>query len=169
MRYRGGAVGHKTTQEDTKCLLDDRDKLDKVPFELESEQSQEYRLGDDGEHDSDVDMEEGEEDGGTDSDGEMEEDTGEEDSSEEELGGGDEDDESDESDAGDDMVVDPSKGLVDDDLLDEMDEFGYSGLDQVEEENNEGENDHLGEDELGAEDGENDMIEGEDDFAHAYL
>jgi hypothetical protein len=155
MRYRGGAVGHKTMQEDTKCLLDDRDKLDKVPFELESEQSQEYRLGDDGEHDSDVDMEEEEEDSGTDSDGEMEEDaSGEEDS--------------DESDTSDDMAIDPSKGLVDDDLLDEMDEFGYSGLDQVEDENNEGGNNHLGEDELGAEDGEND-IEGEDDFAHAYL
>ena len=37
MRYRGGAVGHKTTYEETKCLLDDREALDKVPFELESE------------------------------------------------------------------------------------------------------------------------------------
>jgi len=38
MRYHGGVVGHKTTQEETKCLLGDHDKLDKVPFELECKQ-----------------------------------------------------------------------------------------------------------------------------------
>ena len=35
MRFRGGAVGHKTMREETKCLLHDHDKLDEVPFELE--------------------------------------------------------------------------------------------------------------------------------------
>ena len=43
--------------------------------------------------------------------------------------------------------------LVDVDLLDEMDEFGYSGSDQVVED--EEELDQLAEDALGAEDGEN--------------
>ncbi|KIK26402.1 hypothetical protein PISMIDRAFT_274760 [Pisolithus microcarpus 441] len=37
MRFRGGAVGHKTTREATRCLLDDRDKLDRRPFTLERE------------------------------------------------------------------------------------------------------------------------------------
>jgi len=32
MRYRGGRVGHKSICEATRCLLDNRDRLDKVPF-----------------------------------------------------------------------------------------------------------------------------------------
>ena len=36
------SVGHRSTQEETDCSLDDHHKLDKVPFELESEQDWEY-------------------------------------------------------------------------------------------------------------------------------
>ena len=72
----------------------------------------------------------------------------------------------------DDDSINPegkSTVLVDEDLLDEMDEFGYSGLDQVEEADKERE-DHLGEDAFGAEDGENIKWEWEDDdFSHGYL
>jgi len=32
MRYRGGRVGHKSICEATRCLLDNHDPLDKVPF-----------------------------------------------------------------------------------------------------------------------------------------
>jgi len=32
MRYRGGTVSHKSICEATRCLLDNRDPLDKVPF-----------------------------------------------------------------------------------------------------------------------------------------
>lgn len=152
MRYRGGAVGHKTTQEETKCLLGDRDKLDKVPFELECNQDWyanegsdvEMSGGDDGENVMEDEHEEG---GGSD----IEVDHSE--------GGDGEENEidSDESESGD-MAGDPSSGLsaslADDELLDEMEEFGYTGLDQVVQE--EEELDYLGEDDLGAEDGEND-------------
>src|ERR1700722_5057910 len=29
MRYRGGAIGHKSTQDATRCIFEDRDPLDK--------------------------------------------------------------------------------------------------------------------------------------------
>lgn len=62
-----------------------------------------------------------------------------------------------------------STPLVDENLQDEIDGFGYSGLDQVEEDA-EWEEDHLGEDGLGAEDGENMDWELEEEvLAHAYL
>lgn len=32
MRYRGSGVGHNSIREATRCLLDGRDPLDKVPF-----------------------------------------------------------------------------------------------------------------------------------------
>ena len=60
--------------------------------------------------------------------------------------------------------------LVDEELLDEMDVFGYSGLGQIEEDNEEWEDGHLRQDALDAEDSENVNWEGEeDDLAHAYL
>ena len=46
-----------------------------------------------------------------------------------------------------------SMALVDEELPDEMDEFGYSGLDQVKEDDKEWEDSHLGQDALNAEDG----------------
>ena len=59
--------------------------------------------------------------------------------------------------------------LVDKELLDEMDKFGYSGLDQIEEDGVEWKDSHLGQDALGVEDSENVNWEGEDGLAHAYL
>jgi hypothetical protein len=53
MRYRGGAVGHKTMRKETKSLLEDHDKLDKIPFVLESEREQGSHRGSE---DSDVKM-----------------------------------------------------------------------------------------------------------------
>jgi hypothetical protein len=56
------------------------------------------------------------------------------------------------------MVIDQdsiSTLLADDDLLDEMDEFGYSGLNQVVEDEGHEEEDDLADDALGTEDGEN--------------
>ena len=58
MWYHGGTVGHKTTYEETKCLLNDHDALDKVPFELESERDWEDQRR--GESSSDVEMGSGE-------------------------------------------------------------------------------------------------------------
>ena len=37
MRFWDGGVWHKTTQVETRCLLNDRDDLDKKPFIMESE------------------------------------------------------------------------------------------------------------------------------------
>ena len=164
MRYRDGGVGHKSTQEETDRFLDDRDKLDKVPFELESERNWEYDNG------SDVEMRSGARDA---DDGEME-DVGNEESDgidDDESNGDEEIDRDEESDGDDEPELERnSMALVDEELLDEMDEFGYSGLDQVEEDDEEWEDSHLGQDALSAEDGENVDWEGEeDDLAHAYL
>lgn len=62
MRYRGGAVGHKTTREETKCLSEDRDKLDKIAFVLESERRGEfYRENEDVEMDREDEDKDGDE------------------------------------------------------------------------------------------------------------
>lgn len=190
MRYRGGAVGHKTIRNETKCLLDDRDKLDKIPFVLESEREQEFHRGSE-----DVEMDRGDIDDGEDED---EDGDGDENENNDEMeaystddgevrgestdgtDSGAEDVEDDESDQGEDdetgsnddmdMIIDPgsiSTLLADDELLDEMDEFGYSGLDQVVEDEGHEEDDDLADDALGAEDGEN---EGSgEDIAQGYL
>jgi len=160
MQYRGGAVGHKTTCEETKCLLDDRDKLDQVPFELESEQDLEYE-----EDGSDVEMGNpgAADDSGIEDDGSDDEGVGSEGSN---CTGREESDDGNESDGNngsEDMVIDLE-------LLDEMNEFGYSGLDQVEEEEDGPGDGDLADDAFGAEDGENmGWDEAENELARAYL
>lgn len=157
MRYCGGAMGHKTTQDETRCLLDDRDELDKIPFELECEQ--EWEGGDD------VEMGSGDSDDS-------------EDMMEDQHKGGESDIKDDGSDGeGDEVDGDNSKvegatgdlglstSLADGGLLDEMEEFRYTGLDQVVEE--EEALDYLGEDELGAEDGKN--MDQDESEPQAYL
>ena len=67
------------------------------------------------------------------------------------------------------MVIDQdsiSTLLANDKLLDKMDEFGYSGLDQVVEDEGHEDND-LTDDTLGAEDGENEGWA--EDFTQYYL
>ena len=140
MQFRGGAVGHKTMQEETKCLLHDRNELDKVPFELEYERAGYAKP------ESDVEMGSGE-------DGEdATEEDGHEECKAEENDAEDSEDEidDDDSDAGEQGL---SAALANDALLDEMEEFGYTGLDEVVEEDEE--TAYLGENDLGAEDGEN--------------
>jgi hypothetical protein len=60
MRYRGGGVGHKSVCKVTRCLLDDRDSLDKVPFTRDSEKNR-IAQSSDGEMMEDADSEEEEE------------------------------------------------------------------------------------------------------------
>lgn len=161
MRFHGGAVGHKTTHEETRCLLDDHDKLDKVPFELESEQDLPVRYEENSKR-GDVEMGSpgAADDSGIEDDGSDDEDDGNEGSEREESDDG---NESNGTDSSEDMVIDPE-------LMDEMDKFGYLGLDQVEEEEELGDGD-LADDVFGAEDGENTMgwDEVETEPAHAYL
>ena len=182
MRYHGGAVGHKTMRKETKSLLEDRDKLDEIPFVLESEREQGFYRGSE---DLDVEMDRRDMDDGEDEDRERGDDENNDDmegySTDEgevrgESGNGadsesdqGEDDETD-SNGDADMVIDQdsiSTLLADDELLDEMDEFGYSGLDQVVEDEGHEEDDDLAEDALGAEDGENEGWD--EDFAQCYL
>ena len=164
MRYRGSGVSHKSTQEETDHFLDNCNKLDKVPFELESKQNWEY------DNRSDVEMRSGACDA---DDGEME-DVGNEESDgidDDESNSNEEINSNEESDGDDEPELERnSMALVDKELLDEMDEFSYSGLDQVEEDDKEWEDSHLGQDALSVEDSENIDLEGEeDDLAHAYL
>jgi len=128
MRYRGGGIGHKSIREATRCLLDDHDALDKQEFTLE--------------HDCNL-FDEGAE--GSDDDVPMDDSS----RSEEESG--------DESEGGELEMedIDPtcSEPLINNELGDEMEEYGYSGLDQVlEDEDTEVSGN---EDGMGAEDGEN--------------
>lgn len=139
LRFRGGGVGHKTTREETGCLLNDRDDLDKMPLILESEKSRNQMDLDD-ESDEDGDSEETTKDKSEDSDEHEDEVEDEESTRGSDL---------DESDVGI-----SSAALASKELADEMDEFGYSGLDQVIEEPVEEEL-LVEEDGLGAEDGEN--------------
>ena len=106
MRYRGGGIGHKSIHEATLCLFDDRDALDKQEFNLK--------------HDRNLFDEEAER---TDDDVPMDDLS----SSNEESG---DESESEES-AMEDINPACSEHLIDDELGDEMDEYGYSGLDQV--------------------------------------
>ena len=145
MCYHGGAVGHKTTSEEIKCLLNDHNKLDRIPFKLECEQ--EWKAGED------MEMGSGDSDSGEDvtedqcNDRESDIEDNRSDGEADEVDG----DNSKIEDATGDLGL--STSLADGELLDEIEEVGYTGLDQVVEE--EEELDYLGEDELGAEDGEN--------------
>ena len=102
MRYQGGGVGHRATRKAMCCLLDDRDVLDKQPFTFKhNRQPFKEGIDDDVPMDSISDKEES---------GEESEDDG----SEMEDGNG-----------GDGMK------LIDDELGEEMEEYGYGRLDQV--------------------------------------
>lgn len=129
MQYRGGGVGHKSTHNATKCLLEDRDKLDKRSFTLEydrheqeAEESEESRV----------------------SDASMDESSAPE--PDEEIGS--EDDE--ESDTEDITLDQADTQAVPDELGDEMEEYGYTGLDQILDDSDEEGNEQL----LDREDGE---------------
>ncbi|KAG2028813.1 hypothetical protein BDR03DRAFT_1019306 [Suillus americanus] len=150
MRYRGGGVGHKSICEATKCLLDDRDALDKLPFTIEKEReardSDDEMVGTDVE-DSDDDP------AGEDEDEDIEGEDGEDGNENEDEGSSEDQDDEDDGDG----IRDPltTEHLIDDDIADEMDEFGYTGLDQVlVDDDLEDDDALLDEDALGAEDGE---------------
>lgn len=112
MRFRGAGVGHKSTHKVTQCLLLDRDKLDSRPLTLECE------------HESSMeDVEEDEQnsqptDDSSDSTSESEDN---------------DDDDEDNMDI-DGVEVEDHPQVMDDELDDEMDEYGYGGLEQVEDE-----------------------------------
>ncbi|KAG1842081.1 hypothetical protein F4604DRAFT_1939089 [Suillus subluteus] len=153
MRFRRGGVRHKTTQRETSCLLDDQDALDKVPFQREKE----HHLSElDEAFEEDDDMEDNK-------NGDMQSSSEEADDSE-----GESDDTDDEDDEDDDLASTPFKAIINDTIADKMDEFGYSSLDQVLDEDDVGEdtNNDLDADELGPEDGEDVMnVFDEDNFA----
>lgn len=110
MRYRGGGVGHKSTHDATKCLLEDRDKLDKGSFTLEYDRHE---------------QEAGEGEESRVSDASMDESSASE--PDEEIGS--EDDEGSDT---EDVALDQGDAqAIPDELGDEMDEYGYTGLDQV--------------------------------------
>ena len=148
MRFRGGGVGHKTTREETRCLLDDRDELDKVPFVMESEIDRDQMELDDEDEDEEDSEEDEEEDRDEDEEGENDNEMDEDEGSEEGQESG---------------AKISSATLANEELVDEMDEFGYSGLDQVVDQDDEGE-ELLEEDGLGAEDGENARDDDGDEF-----
>ena len=106
MRYQGRGVGHKSIHEATLCLFDDCNALDKQEFNLE--------------HDNNLFDEEAE---GTDNDVPMDDLS----SSDEESGDESEGKES----AMEDINPACADRLIDNELGDEMDEYGYSRLDQV--------------------------------------
>lgn len=153
LRYRGGGVGHKPIHEATRCLLDDRDRLDQLPFTMEkmheTQDSDEEMTNDGEDNDDPEDEEDAEEEDAMEGSDDEDEDEGSgscEDSDEEHH-----EDEDNEGDANQDPHT--TEYLIDDDIADEMDEFGYTGLDQVLVED-EDDDALLDDDALGAEDGE---------------
>ena len=106
MRYQGRGIRHKSIHKTTLCLFNDHDVLDKQEFSLE--------------HDHNLFDEEAED---TDNDIPMDESN----SSDKESG---DESKSEELEMED---IDPacSEQLINDELDDEMDEYGYSRLDQV--------------------------------------
>jgi len=103
MRYWGGGVGHKATHEVTQCPLDDHDVLNKQPFTFEHD-CQPFKE----EIDDDVPMDD------SSSDKEESDEESEDDGSEmEEVDGGD------------------GTKLIDNELDNEMEEYGYGGLEQI--------------------------------------
>jgi len=138
MRFRGGGVGHKSMPTEMRCLLDDRG------FEKEKERSQSRSELEATEEDEDmIDEDEDDEDEEEDEDGDAE-DEGED---EDDLEGGEEGDEG-------VLAATPLEAYVDDEVADEMDEYGYSGLDRVINEDDENEEIEDDENAFGPEDGE---------------
>ncbi|KIM63149.1 hypothetical protein SCLCIDRAFT_24518 [Scleroderma citrinum Foug A] len=120
-----GGVGHKSTHEATRCLLDDHEILDKEPFTLENDCDPFQGTGED-----DVPVE-----GSSSSEEEESDESGEHGSDMDSVDGGDD------------------QPLIGDELADEMDEYRYTGLDQTLDKN-EGDAEISGdEDALGPEDG----------------
>ena len=107
MRYRGGGVRHKSTQEATCCLLHDCETLDKRSFTFEHN-CELFEEGIEGSGEDDIPM---------DDPSSAEEESGEE--------GENNGSEVEDGDVGD------GEQRIDDELGDEMEEYGYSGLDQV--------------------------------------
>ena len=104
MRYRGGGVGHRSIHEATQCLLNDHDKLNTQLFTLEYCESSTEDGEDGGDSDIPMDNSSDPEEGGT----------SDEDGSEM-----------------DGINLRHTQQLVDDELGDEMDKYGYTGLDQL--------------------------------------
>jgi len=113
MRFRGGGVGHKSTREATYCILGDRDALNKVSFTLEHDQ---LGQGTEESDKDDVPVDDASNEG--EGDVPMDDASGSEEEGDQE---------------GPEEVADIGGGeqLVGDELADEMDEYGYTGLDQV--------------------------------------
>jgi len=159
MRFRGGGVGHKSMRTEMRCLLDDRDTLDKLPFKMEKERSQ--SRSESSEEDDDMAGEDEDNDNDNDDDGEDDEGEGEHDSDEDSKEGNEIEHEA--------PAATPFAAYVDDQVADEMDEYGYSGLDQVANEDEENEEIDDDEDMFGPEDGEdmiNELDEDNDNFAY---
>ncbi|KIJ06917.1 hypothetical protein PAXINDRAFT_19881 [Paxillus involutus ATCC 200175] len=160
MRFRGGGVGHKPIRNAAQCLLEDRDELDKIPFVKESERATGSPAG--SEDRMETGDEENEEDEGSASEGE---------------GQGESENDSDNNNPSSDELDDVPVGnslavLASDELADEMEEFGYTGLDQLVEDEADDDRDTIGElsdDGLGAEDGENAAANEEEDEEFADL
>jgi len=144
-----------------RCLLDDRDTLNKLPFKMEKEQFQSRSKS----SEEDDDMAGEDEDNDSNDDGE--------DNSNDDDGG--EHDSDEDSEEGNELehevpAATPFVAYVDDKVADEMDEYGYSGLNQVANEDDENEEIDDEEDMFGPEDGE-DMIDelDENNNSFAYL
>jgi len=126
MRFWGGGVGPKSTHKVTRCLLDDCETLDKEPFTLKNDSDPFQETGE-----NDVPME-----GTSNSEGDESDESSEQGSDIDSVGGRDD------------------EPLIVNELADEMDEYGYTGLDQTLDKN-EGDAEISGdEDALRPEDGE---------------
>lgn len=119
MRYRGGAVGHKSTRNATHCVFNDRDPLDKATERREVVEKPNERVGGENDCDEDVDSDMHDEDEEANEDEDNEDDDNNEEGDPEDGEGRDADDsENEESDP--DSEPESDSGSI----SDEMEGFG---------------------------------------------
>jgi len=132
MQFRGRGVGHKSTCTEMHCLFDDHDTLDKLPFKMEKEWSQSRSESSEEDDDMPADKDKDKDkDKDSNDNGEDDDDEGEHNSDNDSKEGNELKHEV--------SAATPFVAYVDDQVANEMDEYGYSGLDQVANENEENE------------------------------
>ncbi|KAG2149214.1 hypothetical protein DEU56DRAFT_729383 [Suillus clintonianus] len=171
MRFRGGGVGHKSTCNATQIFRNDCDPLDCVApgNNADSEQDEEAFEGDE-------EASEGDEEGASEGDEEGAAEGDEEGATEGDEGGPSEGDEEGATEGDEGGPSEGDEGIIDQDEDEvgesEMEEFGYGGLDQEEDDTDSDENDSDSNNEdndidndLGPEDGEDENEEALEGYA----
>jgi len=120
MRYRGGAVGHKSTREATRCLFNDRDPSDHATERTEAADLQDGGLP--REHEEDINSDEDGEEEEVDDEGDEVDEGEDEEEDDEDRDGGDAEGNNSENEENEDSDSEPASDPGS--ILDDMEGFG---------------------------------------------